>query len=305
MRDARVSGAPFSDESCAKNRCAWRFAFTTQVEGLFEGASKKGKHMKVALTIAGSDSSGGAGIQADIKTMTALGVMAESVITALTAQNTLGVQGVAATEPAFVELQIESVFSDIRPDAVKIGMLPTADVVRAVARGLRRFEAKHMVLDPVMVSTSGAALSEDSAVRALVEELFPLAEVVTPNIPEAEVLSGLSITSKDDMLAATYAIQRLGAAAVLIKGGHLTHDADDVLLLSDGRLVWYAQERVDTPNTHGTGCTLSSAIASWLARGCDVEEAVRRAKFYLTGALSHDLNFGAGSGPVNHVWQWY
>lgn len=261
--------------------------------------------MKVALTIAGSDSSGGAGIQADIKTMTALGVMAESVIAALTAQNTLGVQGVVATEPAFVELQMESVFSDIRPDAVKIGMLPTAEVVQAVARGLRRFEADHVVLDPVMVATSGAALSEDAAVRALTEELLPLAEVVTPNIPEAEVLSGMSIATKDDMLAATYAIQRLGASAVLVKGGHLTDDADDVLLMSDGELVWFAQERIDTPNTHGTGCTLSSAIAAWLARGYDLAEAVRRAKFYLTGALRHDQNFGAGSGPVNHLWQWY
>lgn len=261
--------------------------------------------MKVALTIAGSDSSGGAGIQADIKTMTTLGVMAESVITALTAQNTLGVQGVVATDPAFVELQMESVFSDIRPDAVKIGMLPTAEVVQAVARGLRRFKANHVVLDPVMVATSGAALSEDAAVKAMVEELLPLAEVVTPNIPEAEVLSGMSIATRNDMLAAAHAILQLGNAAVLIKGGHLIHYADDVLLMPDGRPVWFPQERIDTNNTHGTGCTLSSAIATWLARGCDLEEAVRRAKFYLTGALRSDQNFGAGSGPVNHLWQWY
>lgn len=259
--------------------------------------------MKVALTIAGSDSSGGAGIQADIKTMTALGVYAESVITALTAQNTVGVQGVVVPEPDFVEQQIESVMTDIYPDAVKIGMLPTAEVVQAVARGLRRFAVQHVVLDPVMVATSGASLSEDAAVRALIEELLPLAEVVTPNIPEAEVLSGMTIQSPDDMIAAARVIQKLGVAAVLIKGGHFADRADDVLLLPDGQVVWFKEERIDTHNTHGTGCTLSSAIASWLALGCELEEAIGRAKRYLTGALKHGYDLGKGTGPVNHLWQ--
>ncbi len=258
--------------------------------------------MKVALTIAGSDSSGGAGIQADIKTMTVLGVMAESVVTALTAQNTLGVQGIVATEADFVELQMKSVFNDIRPDAVKIGMLPTAEVVQVVARGLRSFEASHVVLDPVMVATSGASLSEDAAVRVLATDLLSLAEVVTPNIPEAEVLADMSITTEENMVEAARAIQQLGASAVLVKGGHSAQDANDVLLLPDGHHVWFKTARIATTNTHGTGCTLSSAIAAFLAKGCALEDAVRQAKDYLTGALLHDLDFGVGSGPVNHMW---
>ena len=257
----------------------------------------------IAVTIAGSDSSGGAGIQADIKTMTALGVYAESVITALTAQNTIGVQGVVATDPAFVSLQMESVFSDIVPDAVKIGMLPSAGIVTAVADGLHAHQARNVVLDPVMVATSGAALSADEAVRALGERLLPLADVVTPNIPEAEVLSGRSIVSRADREAAAHAIQARGARAVLVKGGHGRGDADDVLLTAEGTVTWFSQERIATDNTHGTGCTLSSAIASYLARGVDLVEAVERAKRYLTGALVHDEHLGRGSGPVNHRWQ--
>lgn len=256
--------------------------------------------MKAALTIAGSDSSGGAGIQADIKTMSALGVYAESVITALTAQNTMGVQGVVATEPDFVLMQMESVFSDIRPDAVKIGMLPNAEVVHTVGEGLVRFGAENVVLDPVMVATSGAALSEAPAVEAL-HSLLPLACVVTPNIPEAEVLSGTEIASKDDMLAAAHAIQQKGARAVLVKGGHLADTADDVLLEEDGTETWLSAQRVETKNTHGTGCTLSSAIASYLARGEKLKYAVALAKQYLTSAIQADPGLGKGNGPVNHL----
>ncbi len=257
--------------------------------------------MKCALTIAGSDSSGGAGIQADIKTMTALGVYAESVITALTAQNTLGVDGVVATEPAFIRQQMDSVFSDIRPDAVKIGMLPTAGAVRAVAEGLRAWDAPFVVLDPVMVATSGAALSEGGAVAAL-DELLPLAYVATPNIPEAEVLSGMRIESRQDMLQAARAIlEAKGCGAVLVKGGHLAGTASDVLVERSGAETWFETERIETKNTHGTGCTLSSAIASYLAKGKNLQDAVRLAKDYLTRAIKANPGLGQGHGPVNHL----
>ncbi len=256
--------------------------------------------MKAALTIAGSDSSGGAGIQADIKTMSALGVYAESVVTALTAQNTMGVQGVVATDPDFVFLQMESVFSDIYPNAVKIGMLPTAEVVHAVGQGLQRFDAQNVVLDPVMVATSGDALSEAPAVQALFD-LFPQVSVVTPNIPEAEVLSGMPIETKEDMLAAAKAIQSKGARAVLVKGGHLAEEADDVLLEANGAVTWLSAQRVETKNTHGTGCTLSSAIASYLAKGETLKHAVAFAKRYLTEAIQANPGLGKGNGPVNHL----
>lgn len=256
--------------------------------------------MRTALTIAGSDSSGGAGIQADIKTMSALGVYAESVVTALTAQNTMGVQGVVATDPDFVLLQMESVFSDIRPNAVKIGMLPTEEVVCAVGQGLHRFDAQNVVLDPVMVATSGAALSEAPAAQALFD-LLPQASVVTPNIPEAEVLSGMRIETKEDMLAAAKAIQSKGAQAVLVKGGHLAEEADDVLLEANGAVTWLSAQRVETKNTHGTGCTLSSAIASYLARGETLKHAVAFAKRYLTEAIQANPGLGKGNGPVNHL----
>ena len=248
--------------------------------------------MKTALTIAGSDSSGGAGIQADIKTMSALGVYAESVVTALTAQNTMGVQGVVATDPDFVLLQMKSVFSDICPNAVKIGMLPTAEVVHAVGQGLQRFDAQNVVLDPVMVATSGAALSEAPAVQALFD-LLVRASVVTPNIPEAEVLSGMRIETKEDMLAAAKAIQ--------LKGAHLAEEADDVLLEANGAVTWLSAQRVETKNTHGTGCTLSSAIASYLAKGETLKHAVAFAKRYLTEAIQSNPGLGKGNGPVNHL----
>ena len=255
-----------------------------------------------AVSIAGSDSSGGAGIQADIKTMTALGVYAETVVAALTAQNTQGVQGIYSVSPEFVSQQMKSVFSDIRPDAVKIGMLSEADVVYAVAHELRAWDAQHIVLDPVMVATSGAALSETDAIGALRDSLIGLAEVLTPNIPEAQVLSGVTIASKDDMVQAARILCKQGAHAVLVKGGHLSQDADDVLVIESSRVEWFCAQRVETTNTHGTGCTLSSAIAAYLARGCSLVDAVRQAKRYLSGALMHDLKLGKGYGPVNHMW---
>lgn len=257
--------------------------------------------MKCALTIAGSDSSGGAGIQADIKTMSALGVYAESVVTALTAQNTLGVSGVVATEPEFIRQQMDAVFEDIRPDAVKIGMLPTAGAVHAVAEGLRAWDAPIAVVDPVMVATSGAALAEGGAVAAL-NELLPLAHVATPNIPEAEVLSGMRIESRQGMLQAAHAIlDSKGCAAVLVKGGHLAGTASDVLVQRSGAETWFESERIETKNTHGTGCTLSSAIAAYLAKGEELQNAVRLAKRYLTRAIKQNPGLGKGHGPVNHL----
>ena len=225
--------------------------------------------MKTALTIAGSDSSGGAGIQADIKTMTANGVFAMSVITALTAQNTTGVTGIFETTPAFLGQQIDAIFTDIRPDAVKIGMVSSADLIGVIAEKLRAYSAEHIVVDPVMVATSGSKLLRDDAVQALTEKLLPMAEVVTPNIPEAEILSGMSITDAAGMEAAAQKISEAYGCAVLCKGGHKVNDADD-LLWRDGKAQWFHGERIANPNTHGTGCTLSSAIASNLAKGYDL-----------------------------------
>ena len=256
--------------------------------------------MKTALTIAGSDSSGGAGIQADIKTMAANGVFAMSAITALTAQNTTGVTGIFETTPEFLAAQLNAVFTDIYPDAVKIGMVSSAPLIRTIAERLRFYEAKHIVVDPVMVATSGSRLLRDDAMQALTEQLLPLAEVVTPNIPEAEVLSGLSITSPDDMIAAGKIISERYGCAVLCKGGHRLNDAND-LLYRDGGYAWFNGKRIDNPNTHGTGCTLSSTIAANLAKGYDLDTAVQRAKAYLSGALAAMLDLGAGSGPMDHA----
>lgn len=254
-----------------------------------------------ALTIAGSDCSGGAGIQADLKTMAAHKVYGMSVITTLTAQNTTGVAGVHEAPPEFVAAQMDSVFTDIRPDAVKIGMTSNPEIIAVIAAKLREYGAERVVVDPVMVATSGASLMRGGAVGALVEHLLPLAAVITPNIPEAEVLSGLSIRGVEDMERAAEAIARGTGGAVLVKGGHLSGSADDVLWL-DGRAVWFRAPRVDNPNTHGTGCTLSSAIACNLAKGRGVEESVHRAKAYITGALRAGLNLGRGSGPLDHAW---
>lgn len=255
--------------------------------------------MKTVLTIAGSDCSGGAGIQADIKTMIMNGVYAMSVITALTAQNTTGVFGIQESPVEFVDQQMDCVFQDIFPDAVKIGMLSSPEIMHHVAAGLQKYEARHIVLDPVMVSTSGHRLMQKEAEETLQKELFPLAEVITPNIPEAEVLTGLKITDADSMELAARAISNEFHISVLLKGGHRVEDAND-LLYTDGKTQWLKGERIDNPNTHGTGCTLSSAIASNLAKGYDLTDSVIRAKSYLTDALRADLNLGKGSGPLNH-----
>lgn len=255
--------------------------------------------MNTVLTIAGSDCSGGAGIQADLKTMMAHKVYGMSVITALTAQNTTGVYGIMEVSPEFLEKQIDCVFSDIYPDAVKIGMLSSAELIHTVARKLKQLGAKHIVVDPVMVSTSGSRLLEESASTALMEELVPLAEVITPNIPEAEVLSGMKIATVQDMEEAAKKIAQSYPGAVLIKGGHQLNDANDFLYMGE-KSFWLQGERIDNPNTHGTGCTLSSAIASNLAKGYDMYESVRRAKNYISGALRAGLDLGKGSGPMDH-----
>ena len=256
--------------------------------------------MKTALTIAGSDSSGGAGIQADIKTMTVNGVFAMSAVTALTAQNTTGVAGIMEVTPAFLKEQLDSIFTDIRPDAVKIGMVSSAGLIQAIAEKLKEYHAKQIVVDPVMVATSGAKLINDDAVSVLKEKLLPLSDIVTPNIPEAEVLSGIEIKTEEDMTAAAEIIGKLYHCAVLLKGGHQLNDAND-LLYSQGVCRWFYGKRIHNPNTHGTGCTLSSAIASNLAKGFSMKESVRRAKEYISGALSAMLDLGAGSGPMNHA----
>ena len=257
--------------------------------------------MKTALTIAGSDSSGGAGIQADIKTMTANGVFAMSAVTALTAQNTTGVTDIFETPPKFLSEQLDAVFTDIYPDAVKIGMVSSAELIATISERLRFYKAKHIVVDPVMVATSGAKLLRDDAVAALTAELLPLAEVLTPNIPEAEILADMTITDAAGMEAAARVISEKYGCAVLCKGGHQINDADDLLWLTDGSAAWFNGQRIDNPNTHGTGCTLSSAIASNLAKGYDLETAVRRAKAYISGALAAMLDLGHGSGPMNHA----
>lgn len=256
--------------------------------------------MKTALTIAGSDCSGGAGIQADLKTMTMNGVYAMSVITALTAQNTTGVRNIQEASPDFLEEQIDAVFEDIYPDAVKIGMVSSSKLIRVIAERLRYYEAKNIVVDPVMVSTSGSALMKSDAVLTLTENLLPLATLVTPNISEAEVLSEITIKDRENMLKAAEKIYKIYGTDVLIKGGHSVNDASD-LLYSNGEYSWFEGKRIDNPNTHGTGCTLSSAIAANLAKGFKLEQSVKRAKDYISEALSSMLNLGKGSGPMNHA----
>lgn len=256
--------------------------------------------MKTALTIAGSDSSGGAGIQADIKTMTMNGVYAMSAVTALTAQNTTGVTGIMEVTPEFLGQQLDEVFTDIRPDAVKIGMVASSGLIEMIAQKLREYHAEKVVVDPVMVATSGARLISEEAICTLQQELLPLATVLTPNIPEAEVLSGMNIQSKEDMEAAAEKIYTTYGCAVLCKGGHRLNDANDFLYTEKGG-QWFYGQRIANPNTHGTGCTLSSAIASNLAKGFALEQSVERAKSYLSGALEAMLDLGAGSGPMNHA----
>ena len=256
--------------------------------------------MRTALSIAGSDSCGGAGIQADIKTMTLNGVYAMSAITALTAQNTTGVRDIMEASPRFLEQQLDAVFEDIYPDAVKIGMVSSAELIRAIAGKLRQYEARNIVVDPVMVATSGARLIQEEAIQTLTKELLPLAAVVTPNVPEAEILAGMEIHTKEDMEAAARKIGDGFGCAVLLKGGHSVNDAND-LLYAQGTCRWFEGKRIDNPNTHGTGCTLSSAIAANLAKGFTLEQAVKRSKDYISGALAAMLDLGAGSGPMNHA----
>ena len=255
--------------------------------------------MKTALSIAGSDSCGGAGIQADMKTMTMNGVYAMTALTALTAQNTTGVSAIMEVTPEFLKQQIDAVFEDIRPDAVKIGMVSSPDLVEVIAERLEAYQAENIVVDPVMVATSGSVLSEDSAISMMKEKLLPLAAVITPNIPEAEILSGMKITTTEEMEQAAEYIGDCYHCAVLCKGGHSINDAND-LLYRHKKLKWFNGRRIDNPNTHGTGCTLSSAIASNLAKGMDMDLAVERAKVYLSGALEAQLDLGKGSGPMNH-----
>ena len=256
--------------------------------------------MKTALSIAGSDCSGGAGIQADLKTMTMNGVYAMSVITALTAQNTTSVRSIQESTPDFLKDQLDAIFEDIFPDAVKIGMVASSELIRVIADRLRYYGAKNVVVDPVMVATSGSALMKDNAVQTLIEELLPLSTLVTPNIPEAEILSGMTIENKDDMITAAKHIGDNYHCAVLLKGGHSINDAND-LLYADGQLTWFTGKRIDNPNTHGTGCTLSSAIAANLAKGYNLPDAVQKAKDYISGALAAMLDLGNGSGPLDHA----
>lgn len=260
--------------------------------------------MKTALTIAGSDCSGGAGIQADIKTMTTNGVYAMSAVTALTAQNTTGVYDVMEVTPEFLGLQLDLIFGDIYPDAVKTGMVSSRELIGVIADKLTEYKAKNIVVDPVMISTSGSKLLSDDAIADLKEKLLPLADVVTPNIPEAQVLSGIDIFNAEDMIKAAKIISKTYGIKVLCKGGHSINDANDLLYI-DGEYTWFEGIRIDNPNTHGTGCTLSSAIASNLAKGYLLEDSVRMAKEYISGALSAMLDLGKGSGPLNHMYKYF
>lgn len=258
--------------------------------------------MNTALTIAGSDSSGGAGIQADIKTMTANGVYAMSAITALTAQNTTGVTGIMEVTPEFLGLQLDAIFTDIYPDATKIGMVSSSGLIEMISNKLKEYKVDKVVVDPVMVATSGSKLISDGAIETLEKKLLPLATVITPNIPEAEVLSGMKIVTEDNMIEAAKIIYETYGCSVLCKGGHQVNDAND-LLYREGGYVWFNGKRIDNPNTHGTGCTLSSAIASNLAKGYDLDASVKNAKNYISMALAAMLDLGKGSGPMNHAFK--
>lgn len=255
-----------------------------------------------ALTIAGSDCSGGAGIQADLKTFTAYGVYGMSVITAITAQNTTGVFSVENISEKMVEAQMDAVFTDIVPDAVKIGMVSSEAIIHAISKKLKEYKPQNIVLDPVMVATSGDALFDTDAQSVLINELMPLADLITPNISEAEILSGIPIKSKNDMIRAARDIAGYYKGAILVKGGHLEDCADD-LLYYEGFGYWLPEEKINNPNTHGTGCTLSSAIAANLAMGSTMTSAVKNAKQYVHGAIMDGLDLGRGNGPLNHLYQ--
>ncbi len=269
----------------------------------------QGKKYRRVLTVAGSDSGGGAGIQADLKTIAANGCYGLTVITALTAQNTLGVSGIQAVPVEFVRAQLDAVLTDIGCDAVKIGMLFSPELIRAVAEGLRRYRLKMVVLDPVMVAQSGDKLLQDEAIDALKGHLIPLADIITPNLPEASVLLGREIRTPEEIEGAAVELAELGCRNVLIKGGHLeAGDCDDCLYLSaEKRMIILPGRRIITGNNHGTGCTLSSAIASFLARGEGIEEAVRLAKDYISRALEAGAAYtlGGGHGPVHHFYRFW
>lgn len=257
--------------------------------------------MKTVLTIAGTDPTGGAGAQADLKTFTAHKVYGMSIITALVAQNTLGVKDIMNVTPQFLEEQFACVFEDIYPDAIKIGMVSETQLIHKIVEQLKKYDAKNIVVDPVMVSTSGSRLLEDSALTALKQELIPLSSIITPNIPEAEVLVNHPIQNKADMLKAAKEISEWYQGYILIKGGHFEECADDLLYHAD-EVIWLECEHIDNPNTHGSGCTLSSAIASHLALGYDIVTSVKKANEYIIGALKDNLDLGHGSGPLNHCW---
>ena len=257
--------------------------------------------MEKLLTIAGSDSSGGAGIQADLKTFVAHKTYGMSVITSVTAQNTKGVIDVIDLPGEFVGKQLDAVFTDIFPDAIKIGMVSNEEIIEIIAEKLKQYNGKNIVVDPVMVSTSGSNLMKSSATRTLVQKIFPLADIITPNMSEASVLSGIVVKYKEDMEKAAKIIGEFIKGAVLVKGGHLEDSADDVLYI-DGKIHWLKGERIDNPNTHGTGCTLSSAIAANIAKGMDILTAVEEAKQYLWGAINAKLDIGKGRGPLNHLY---
>lgn len=255
--------------------------------------------MKKVLTIAGSDSCGGAGIQADLKAMSVMGVYGMSVIAAVTVQNTMGVFGVQDISKEIVQKQIEAIFDDIEVDSVKVGMLSNSEIIKTIGETLKKYNAKNIVIDPVMVSKSGFKLLKDEAIEEL-KKFVALGEIVTPNIPEGEILAGMEIKNEDDMIEASKKIQKLGAKNVLMKGGHRTDNCTDILLLADGKVVRFSGERIDTKNTHGTGCTLSSTIASLIGKGYSVEEAVRMGKEYITQAIKDSFSIGHGVGPVGH-----
>lgn len=254
--------------------------------------------MKKILSIAGSDSSGGAGIQADLKTICAHKMYGMTAITALTAQNTLGVTDIMNVTPSFLEAELDAIFTDIYPDSVKIGMVSDKNLIKSIAKKLKQYDAKNIVLDPVMVSTSGSKLLSEDAIDALVNDLFPLATVITPNILEAEALSGICIKNADDMIKAGKKLKMM-TKNVLVKGGHSINDANDLLITDDG-IFWINGNRINNPNTHGTGCTLSSAIACELTRN-NLLDAIKCAKNYISGALMSNLDLGKGSGPLNHM----
>lgn len=257
--------------------------------------------MKCVLSIAGSDASGGAGVQADLKTFMGHKVYGMCAITALTAQNTTGVQGIEGVRPEFLKLQLESVFTDIYPDAVKIGMTGTGPNAQVIAEMLEVYPVKSVVIDPVMVSTSGSTLLLDSAREIYEGRLLPMADLITPNIPEAEVLSGIKIDSEKSMEKAADVLALKYNTNILIKGGHFAFSSSDLLCLQGGRLIWYPMERIETQNTHGTGCTLSSSLAANLAYGFSLEDAVLKSKIYITGLLKDEINLGDGNGPLNHA----